>query len=178
MKVTKEFMQALFPNNSKAIGFIDGINWACNKYNINTPERVCAFIAQIAHESGNFVFVREIWGPTKAQLKYEGRADLGNTVAGDGKKYLGRGLIQITGRNNYTMLSRALGVDLVSNPKLLETERYAVESAAWFWGKNGLNNLADAGDFTGVTKRINGGLSGLSDRMDIWIRAKRIAGIK
>ena len=80
----------------------------CKEYEINTPLRLAAFIAQIAHESGDFKYTREIWGPTKAQIGYEGRLDLGNTVPGDGKRYRGRGLIQITGRSNYVKLSKKL----------------------------------------------------------------------
>lgn len=121
---------------------------------------MAAFIAQIGHESGQLVYVREIWGPTPAQTKYEGRADLGNTVPGDGLKCRGRGLIQITGRANYAACGEALGLDLINHPELLEQPQYACMSAAWFWATKGLNTLADAGDFDRITKRINGWLNG------------------
>lgn len=137
----------------------------CKEYEINTPLRLAAFIAQIAHESGDFKYTREIWGPTKAQIGYEGRLDLGNTVPGDGKRYLGRGLIQITGRNNYVKLSKKLGVDFVNNPELLEQPEYAVLSACSFWQDKSLNTLADAADFKTITRRINGGLNGYDDRL-------------
>ena len=91
-----------------------------NHYQVVGLKRVAGFIAQIGHESGQLKYVREIWGPTKAQTKYEGRADLGNTVAGDGSKYRGRGLIQITGRANYMACGEALGLDLIKQPELLE----------------------------------------------------------
>lgn len=131
---------------------------------IDTRLRICAFLAQIGHESGDLKYVREIWGPTAAQLGYEGRKDLGNTVKGDGSKFRGRGLIQITGRVNYTACGKALGLDLVSNPTLLEQPDNAAKSAAWFWEVKGLNALADADRFTDLTRRINGGINGLEDR--------------
>ena len=91
-----------------------------NHYQIVGLKRVAAFIAQIGHESGQLKYVKEIWGPTAAQARYEGRADLGNTVAGDGSKYRGRGLIQITGRANYKACGEALSLDLTNYPELLE----------------------------------------------------------
>lgn len=109
--------------------------------------------------------MREIWGPTPAQLRYEGREDLGNTEPGDGRRYLGRGLIQITGRANYAAASEALCEDFVSCPGLLESYRWASLSAAWFWESRGLNALADAGDFDAITRRINGGQTGRADRL-------------
>lgn len=138
---------------------------------INTRNRAAAFLAQIGHESGRLRHAREIWGPTHAQQRYEGRADLGNTQPGDGSRYRGRGLIQITGRSNYQQVSSALGVDFVSQPELLETPQYAVQSATWFWTSRRLNQLADAGDVVGITRRINGGLNGLDDRQSLHVAA-------
>ena len=135
---------------------------------------MAAFIAQIGHESGQLQYVREIWGPTAAQLRYEGRADLGNTVTGDGSRYRGRGLIQITGRANYAACGEALGIDLINHPELLEQPQYACLSAAWFWAMKGLNTLADAGEFNTVTRRINGGLNGLADRLSLWVKAREV----
>jgi putative chitinase len=135
---------------------------------------MAAFIAQIGHESGQLQYVREIWGPTPSQAKYEGRADLGNTVKGDGSKYRGRGLIQITGRANYAACGEALGLDLVNQPELLELPQHAAMSAAWFWKQKGLNELADKDQFNTITRRINGGLNGLQDRLDIWGRARAV----
>ena len=139
---------------------------------INTPARAAAFLAQVGHESGQLRYLREIWGPTPAQTRYEGRADLGNTQPGDGKRFMGRGLIQITGRANYAACGTALGVDLVGQPELLERPEYAAGSAAWFWLKNNLNRFADRGDFVGLTRAINGGTNGIGDRRALWERAK------
>jgi putative chitinase len=145
---------------------------AMEEYHINTPARQAAFLAQIAHESGCFRWVREIWGPTPAQLRYEGRQDLGNTEPGDGSRFRGRGLIQVTGRANYMRTGAALGIDCVSNPELLEQPEHAARSAADFWEYHGLNELADEGKFETITKRINGGLNGYTDRVIAWDRSK------
>jgi len=137
---------------------------ACDRYAINTPARIAAFLAQIGHESGSFRYAAEIWGPTDAQRRYEGRADLGNIHPGDGSRFRGRGLIQTTGRANYTDVSLALSADFVADPALLETPRYAALSAGWYWHKHNLNALADAGNFDAITRRINGGTNGAADR--------------
>ncbi|WP_343618839.1 glycoside hydrolase family 19 protein [Ralstonia sp.] len=139
---------------------------------INTPTRAAAFLAQVGHESGQLRYLREIWGPTPAQVRYEGRADLGNTQPGDGKRFMGRGLIQITGRTNYTACGAALGVDLIKQPELLEKPEYAAGSAAWFWLQHNLNRFADRGDFVGLTRAINGSTNGITDRLALWERAK------
>lgn len=144
---------------------------------INTPRRQAAFIAQSAHETGGFVHVREIWGPTPAQQRYEGRADLGNTQPGDGGRYRGRGPFQITGRANYAACGIALGVDLVAFPQLLESAELGSRAAAWYWHARGLNELADVDDFEGITRRINGGLNGYADRMQRWERARKALGV-
>ena len=123
------------------------------------------FLAQVGHESGSLNYVREIWGPTSAQLRYDTNPGLGNTQVGDGFRYRGRGLIQITGRKNYQSCGSALGVDLVSSPELLEQPYYAAHSAAWFWASHGLNEVADTGDFEKTTRIINGGLNGQADRL-------------
>jgi putative chitinase len=175
-----------------------------NKYQINTPRRQACFIGQTMHESGSFKFTKEnlnysakalmaTWPsrfpdlatatqferqPEKIANKvYSGR--MGNTEDGDGAKYIGRGLIQITGKENYTHCGEALGVDLVANPQLLEEPRYAALSAGWFWNKKGLNALADEGTsnaFEVMTKRINGGLLGLDDRKSKIIEALKALG--
>ncbi|VVE00855.1 hypothetical protein PIN31115_02095 [Pandoraea iniqua] len=166
------FQAATGLNASAAQKWVDPISASIALYSIDTPPRIAAFLAQVGHESGGFVFTKEIWGPTPAQARYEGRADLGNTQPGDGKRYLGRGLIQITGRNNYQRLSDALGIDFVSAPELLEIPSYAAQSAAWFWNDKGLNQYADVGDFVTLTRRINGGTNGLEDREARWELAK------
>jgi putative chitinase len=126
--------------------------------------RIAAFIALIGHESGQLRYVREIWGPTAQQAGYEGRADPSNTVEGDGAKYRGRGLIQITGGASYSACGEALGRDLLSEPELLELPQHAAMSAALFWSTKGLNTLVDQGYFVKITRRINGRLTGLAYR--------------
>ena len=170
----KQLLQMLPNAGTKAGVFVPVLNTAMVRYQIVGPKRIAAFIAQIGHESGQLVYVREIWGPTAAQIKYEGRADLGNTVPGDGSKYRGRGLIQITGRANYAACGEALGIDLITHPELLEQPQYACLSAAWFWATKGLNTLADAGEFNTITRRINGGLNGLADRLKLWAKAREV----
>jgi putative chitinase len=159
------------------------------KYQINTPQRQACFIGQCMHESGGFKHLKEnlnysakalmaTW-PSRfpdadiaekyarqpemiANKVYGGR--MGNTEDGDGAKFIGRGLIQLTGKDNYTAFGEAIGEDLVANPQLVEQPRYAALSAGWFWNKRGLNALADAMDIETLTKRINGGSIGIDDR--------------
>ena len=169
------------------------------KYDISTPVRQAAFIGQCAHESGNFKILQEnlnysaeglmkTWPsrfpnkeiadqyarqPAKIAGKvYNGR--LGNTSEEEAAKYLGRGLIQLTGKENYDHCGLGIGVDLLSNPALLLEPRYAALSAGWFWNKKGLNALADAGDAITITKRINGGALGLDDRLAKTDKALRV----
>ncbi|MCF5228520.1 MULTISPECIES: glycoside hydrolase family 19 protein [unclassified Pseudomonas] len=175
MSVTEQQLQRIMPNAGRQAGvFVTALNTAMNRYGIVGPSRVAAFIAQVGHESGQLRYVREIWGPTAQQLTYEGRADLGNTVKGDGSKFRGRGLIQITGRANYAACGEALGLDLINQPELLEQPQYAAMSAAWFWSTRGLNTLADQGEFTKITRRINGGLTGKVDRQDLYDKALKV----
>lgn len=149
-------------------------------FDINTPARQAAALAQFGHESGRGRYVREIWGnpPTRAQAGYEGRRDLGNTRAGDGKRYMGRGLIQNTGRANYAAARDGLrklfpdAPDFEAEPQMLETPRWAALSAGWFWNSRHLNELADAGNFMLITRRINGGTNGYIDRLALWDAAK------
>ncbi len=130
---------------------------AMSKFDINTPQRVAHFIGQVAHESGRFVYTRELWGPTPAQARYEGREDLGNTVAGDGFRFRGRALIQITGRANYRRAGAALGLPLLLQPEIVERPDVAALVSAWWWDDNGLNALADAGNIDHVSDRVNRG---------------------
>ena len=150
---------------------------AMAEFDINTLARQAAFLAQIGHESGRLVYVRELWGPTDAQRRYEGRADLGNTEPGDGFRYRGRGLIQVTGRANYALVGKALGLDLIANPALLESPANASRSAAWFWHEHGCNELADDGQFLAITRRINGGFNGHADRARLWERVRGVLGV-
>lgn len=165
---------------ARADHWLPHITKACATFAINTPARLAAFLAQIGHESGRLVYVREIWGPTPAQQRYEGRADLGNTQPGDGKRYMGRGLIQTTGRANYSATRDGLAAylpnvpDFEAVPALLERPDLAAMSAAWFWHSRELNTFADLGDFIRITKRINGGTNGLADRLALYEAAKAV----
>ncbi|WP_250481914.1 glycoside hydrolase family 19 protein [Caballeronia sp. NCTM5] len=161
----------------RAAQWLPHLQSACDRFAINTPRRVAAFLAQIGHESGGLVYTREIWGPTPAQSRYEGRADLGNTQPGDGKRFMGRGLIQITGRRNYQLASIGLDLDLISHPELLEQSGAAASSAAWWWANHGLNGLADLEQFERITRIINGGTNGAADRRALYGAAKKALGI-
>ena len=170
-----------------------------SKYGINTTQRQACFIGQCAHESNNFRSLEEnlhysanalmrVWPsrfpdndvaekyaniPEKIANKvYAGR--MGNTEDTDGWRYHGRGLIQLTGKDNYANCGSSLGVDLLGNPDRLLDPMYATLSAAWFWGKRGLNQLSDIGDIVNLTKRINGGTLGLDDRMARTSQALRV----
>ena len=138
---------------------------------LDSSDRAAAFLAQVGHESGGGQYVRELWGPTDAQRRYEGRSDLGNVVPGDGYKFRGRGLIQITGRANYRECGEALGLPLEDQPELLEEPDNAAMSAAWYWETRGCNELADEGDYRRLTLRINGGYNGYEDRVSRMQRA-------
>ena len=175
MSITQQQLLQILPNAGPVAGvFVPVLNAAMGHYQIVGTKRVAAFIAQIGHESGQLKYVKEIWGPTAAQARYEGRKDLGNTVAGDGSKYRGRGLIQITGRANYMACGEALGLDLIKQPELLEKPQHACMSAAWFWATKGLSTLADAGQFDRITQRINGGQNGAADREALYARALKV----
>ena len=175
MSITQQQLLQILPTAGPVAGvFVPVLNAAMGHYQIVGTKRVAAFIAQIGHESGQLKYVKEIWGPTAAQAKYEGRKDLGNTVAGDGSKYRGRGLIQITGRANYMACGEALNLDLIKQPELLEKPQHACMSAAWFWATKGLSTLADAGQFDKITRRINGGLNGAADRQALYARALKV----
>ncbi|MBU4631235.1 glycoside hydrolase family 19 protein [Pseudomonas chlororaphis subsp. aurantiaca] len=160
--------------------FVPALNAAMSKYAVVGRLRIAAFIAQIGHESGQLQWVREL-GNDQYLSKYDTgalAARLGNTpeADGDGKKYRGRGLIQVTGRANYQACSEALFGDsrLLNTPELLENPVYAALSAGWFWQRAGLNSLADKGDFLTITKRINGGTNGLVDREALYERALKV----
>jgi predicted chitinase len=144
--------------------------------NIDTPLRRAHFLAQIGHESGELRFRAEI----ASGEAYEGRIDLGNAMPGDGRRFKGRGLIQLTGRANYAEYGRALGreAELLQTPELVETDpELCVDVAGWFWARRNLNALADADDLTSITKRINGGLNGLEDRRRLLKRTRSLFGV-
>ena len=175
MSITRQQLLQILPNAGPVAGvFVPLLNTAMVRYQIIGQKRIAAFIAQIGHESGQLKYVKEIWGPTAAQARYEGCKDLGNIVAGDGSRYRGRGLIQITGRANYMACGEGLGLDLIKQPELLEKPQHACMSAAWFWATRGLNTLADAGQFDRITRRINGGQNGAADRQTLYARALKV----
>lgn len=178
---TAQLLQVMPTARERAPLFQDYLQETLDRFGISTsPLRVAHFLAQVAHESGELRYLRELWGPTRAQLGYEGRLDLGNTEAGDGAKFKGRGLIQITGRANYAKVSQALYGDasiLLDTPALLETKEAACLSAGWFWEANHLNKWADADDLEHVTRRINGGTNGLAYRAGFLAAAKAALGV-
>lgn len=143
------------------------------RFEINTPKRIAAFVAQLAHESGSLKYVREI----ASGNAYEGRKDLGNTQTGDGPRFKGRGLIQLTGRANYQKASEFFQVDFVANPELVETPHYAAMIAGWYWHRHNLNQLADIRDFRKITRIINGGYNGMADRQKHYDHACAVLGI-
>ncbi|MNF73921.1 Chitinase class I [compost metagenome] len=181
MLCTEQQLLKIYPNARTQAGvFISDLNSAMAGHNINTPLRIAAFLAQVGHESGQLHYVREL-GSDQYLSKYDTgalAARLGNSpeTDGDGQRYRGRGLIQITGRHNYRQCSLGLFGDerLLASPELLEQPQWAAESAAWFWARNGLNELADRDQFNSITRRINGGLNGLQDRLQLWARARAV----
>jgi putative chitinase len=147
---------------------------------LKQPHRLAQYLAQLMHESAAFTFDRELWGPTAAQKRYEGRKDLGNTVKGDGSKYRGRGPLQITGRANYrafTAWARKLdpkAPNFENDPEAVNTDPWEGLGPIWFWDAHGLNRYADAGDVEMITRKINGGLNGLDDRIHWLVRVSLV----
>jgi len=137
---------------------------------LDTPLRLAHFMGQVAHESGGFYYMEEI----ASGAAYEGRADLGNTVAGDGKRYKGRGPIQLTGRANYRTFGREIGIDLEAHPEIAAIPSIGIHTAVKYWDSRGLNALADADDLLAITRRINGGTNGLQDRQ---VRTDKAKGL-
>ena len=180
MTLTEDQLRRIMPgaNPARLALFLPNLQAAMDEFEINTPLRVAAFLAQLAHESGQLRFMEEIWGPTAAQRRYEPVTSLsrtlGNTVAGDGFRFKGRGPIQLTGRANYQKFGGLLGLDLVGNPSQAATPEVAFRIAALFWKNRGLNPLADAQNFREITRRINGGYRGLADREKYFDRAKAV----
>lgn len=181
MTITAQQLLQILPSaGAKAGVFVPALNAAMSKCGIVIRLRMAAFIAQIGHESGQLQWVREL-GSNQYLSKYDTGTlakRLGNTPEADGggQKYRGRGLIQITGRANYAACSEALSGDvcLLNTPELLEHPVYAALSAGWYWQRAGLNILADQGDFLTITRRINGGTNGLSDREALYQRALKV----
>lgn len=184
MKLTvQQLATATGAPTAKATAWLAHIQETIDTFQINTPARAAAFLAQIGHESGYLLYNKEIWGPTAAQLRYEGRKDLGNTRPGDGSRYRGRGLVQMTGRANYAKTRDELrknfpdAPDFEATPEKLEEPKWAALSAGLYWHVKNLNALADAGKFELVTRRINGGLNGQADRLRLHALAKKTFGL-
>lgn len=181
MNLNEAELFRIYPNARPTAGvFVPALNAAMAHWGIDTPRRMAAFLAQIGHESGQLRYVKEL-GSDQYLARYDTgtlAVRLGNTPAadGDGQRYCGRGLIQVTGRNNYRACSMALFDDerLLAHPQMLEEPQWAAESAAWFWHSRGLNQLADRGEFNRITRHINGGLNGLEDRLKLWARAREV----
>jgi putative chitinase len=200
---TKDHLKEMIGKNAYLDYWWDAIYEILPEYDINTPERVAAFIAQCAHESGGFKFLKENLNYKAASLRsvfpkyfptdelakayekrpekianrvYANRMGNGPEESGDGWRYCGRGLIQLTGKNNYTFFAGSLEIPLEECSEYLETFEGAVQSACFFWDQNGLNKWADAKDILTLTKRINGGTIGLEDRQKHYNHALHILG--
>jgi len=143
-------------------------------HKITTELRLAHFLAQAAHETMGFLYLREIWGPTPAQRRYEGRADLGNVHPGDGKRFLGRGIFHLTGRHNYRAYGRRIGLDLEAHPELAEKPDVSVQIACLYWSDRSLNKPADADHLEIITRAINGGHNGLEARRRALNHAKAV----
>lgn len=191
-----------YKNESKCKEYIDALNTILPSYGLKTELRLCHFLAQILHESGNLTYesenlnysasaLRSVFGkyfktdqeaqeyahkPEKIANKvYANRMGNGNEASGEGWKFRGRGLIQLTGRNNYMECGKALGIDLISDPDLIcKDKSISIKAACWFWDKNKLNELADKDDIVAITKKINGGTNGIAARQSISEKAKEI----
>jgi len=189
--LSREQLAELIPNNPNIDQWYDAMEKLLNDYDINTPLRIAHFIAQCAHESGNFVFIKEnlnyrasslrrVFGkyfPTDALAAqyankgekiankvYANRMGNGNEASGDGFRFCGRGLIQLTGRNNYTLFAESIDMTVEEASEYLQTFEGAVHSACWYWEQNNLNRFADANNVKGLTRAINGGYNGLAER--------------
>jgi putative chitinase len=182
IQLTDEQFRLIAPTvgPAKRAQLLPALNAAMLRFGITTRVRVAAFVANLLKESEGFRYAREIWGPTPTQERYEGRKDLGNTQPGDGEKFMGRGYIQTTGRANYARVGKALGLDLLDHPELLEQTDNACLSAAFFWSDKHLNELADClrgvrdaaeqRTLTSICRRINGGTNGLAERVQNYWR--------
>lgn len=206
MEITREQLSQIIPKNPYIDQWCSALNQLLPDYGIDTPQRVAAFLAQCAHESGNFVFLKENLNYRAASLRkifpkyfpndqlaeqYAGRPNKAEAIAnriyasrmgngpeesGDGFRYCGRGLIQLTGKSNYTNFADSIETPVEEAAAYLETFEGAVQSACWFWETNNLNQYADNNDILTMTKRINGGTIGLEDRMKHYAHALEVFG--
>ena len=199
MYLTPEQFKACFPDNQHAAEWTEALNTVLPKYGITTAARTTAFLAQCGHESEGFTAIRENLNYSATALErtwprrfppalaieyarqperigsraYANRLGNGPEESGDGWRYRGRGVIQITGRDNYYTFGHVTGRQLADVVAYLETRKGAVESACWYWHSRGLNVYADRGDMLTLTKRINGGVNGLADREALYAHIKR-----
>jgi len=200
---TQEQLKEMIPRNPYVPQWYEAISSILPEYQINTPQRVAAFLAQCAHESGGFVFLKENLNYKAPSLRkvfpkyfsddataatyankperianrvYANRMGNGDESSGDGWRYCGRGLIQLTGKDNYTFFAASLDIPVEEASEYLQTFEGAVQSACFFWEQNNLNKWADAGDILTLTKRINGGTIGLEDRIKHYEHALHIFG--
>lgn len=206
MELTKEQLKQLLPKNPYIDQWHNALSQLLPDYEINTPERAASFLAQCAHESGEFLFLKENLNYKAASLRkifpkyfptdelanqyaskpnkaeaianrvYANRMGNGDESSGDGFRYCGRGLIQLTGKDNYTFFAGSLGISVEEAAEYLQTFEGAAQSACWFWETNNLNALADKGDIVTITKRINGGTIGLEDRIKHYEHALHVFG--
>jgi len=202
MAITQQQLAQILPGNPYVEHWCEALNKILPDYDITTAQRTAAFLAQCAHESGGFTALHEnlnykaeslckVWPryfnasnandyahqPEKiANRAYAGRMGNGNEASGDGWNYCGRGLIQLTGKNNYQAFADSIETDISQIPAYLQTFEGAIQSACWFWENNNLNACADAGDIVKMTKVINGGTLGLDDRTARYNHALQILG--
>ena len=202
MAITQQQLAQILPGNPYIEHWCDALNKILPDYDITTPQRTAAFLAQSAHESGGFTALHEnlnyrpetlckVWPhyfntsnandyahqPEKiANRAYAGRMGNGDEASGDGWNYCGRGLIQLTGKNNYQAFADSIQTDISEIPAYLQTFEGAIQSACWFWENNNLNACADAGDIVKMTKIINGGTLGLDDRTTRYNHALQVLG--
>jgi len=203
MQITQQQLGACIGNNPYLEQWTDALNKILPDYGIDTPERVAAFVAQSAHESGNFTALHENLNYRAVTLRkvfpkyfttddvaaqyaqqperianrvYGGRMGNGPEESGDGFRYCGRGLIQLTGKSNYQAFAESIETPVEQIPEFLATFEGAVQSACWFWESNNLNQYADSGDIVTMTKRINGGTIGLEDRQKHYNHALEVFG--
>ena len=207
MELTKEQLKQLLPKNPYIDQWHHALSLLLPDYEINTPQRVASFLAQCAHESGEFLFLKENLNYKAASLRkvfpkyfpddaianayaskpnkaeaianrvYASRMGNGDEASGDGYRYCGRGLIQLTGKDNYTYFAGSLGISVEEASEYLQTFEGAAQSACWFWETNNLNQFADKGDIVTMTKRINGGTIGLEDRIKHYEHALHVFGV-
>lgn len=207
MELTLEQLKQLLPKNPYVSQWHHALSQLLPEYEINTPQRIAAFIAQCAHESGEFtalkenlnyraVTLRKIFPkyfptdelanqyanmPNKqeaiANRVYANRMGNGDEASGDGFRYCGRGLIQLTGKENYSWFAASLGIPVEEASEYLQTFEGACQSACWYWETNNLNQWADKGDILTLTKRINGGTIGLDDRIKHYNHALHVLGV-